>query len=216
MKNKNGFVFIETMITIVVLATALLATYTLFTSMLVQEKRKAYYDDPMYVYRANFLVEMLKDRFYYASDNPNDPNVHSGIESILTDNDASGNTFTYYMRALSCDNDIFNDAYYSSKKDCKHFFNSQGIYRIYISKYDLSYINSCTSSDVRCFEYNVIGEQAKRYFRTLSYVPNGDGYYIIFEFNEDGKGNVCTNNSCQHEFAAIKYGGKNQVVNLNK
>ena len=56
MRNKKGFVFIETMITIVILAAALLTMYTLFTSLLVNEKDRAYYDDPMYVYKANYLV----------------------------------------------------------------------------------------------------------------------------------------------------------------
>ena len=216
MKQRNGFVFIETMITIVILASALLAIYTLFTNMLISEKRKAYYDDPVYVYRARYLVKVLEDRFKYASTSKYEPGVYNTIEDLLIDRDESGNNFTYYIKSLSCDNDIFNDNYYSSTKDCRYFFHEQKIYRIYISKYDLSYIHTCDSSNSQsCFGYKSIGDQAKRYLKSLSYVPGGDGYYIIFEFEEDGKGNACTNSKCMHEFASIKYGGHNQIVNLN-
>ena len=61
MKKKNGFVFVETMVTIVVLATALLSLYTLFNSVLVREKRRIYYDDPIYIYRANYLSDVFID-----------------------------------------------------------------------------------------------------------------------------------------------------------
>ena len=216
MKKKNGFVFIETMVTIVILATALLAMYSLFTNMLVNEKRRVYYDDPIYVYRANYLIDIFKERFFFASNNELNPDQHINMEDILIDNDDTGTPYKAYLRSFSCDNDIFNDEYYSSKKDCRQFFYEQRLYRVYISQFDLSYMDTCEkSNDVKCFDYRLLGDQAKKYLRTLSYFPNGDGYYFIFEFNEDGNGNVCSNNNCMHEFAAIKYGGKNQVINLN-
>ena len=52
--KKNGFVFVETMITVVILSTALLILYNLFTNILVKERRKSYFDDPIYTYRANY------------------------------------------------------------------------------------------------------------------------------------------------------------------
>ena len=60
MRIKNGFVFIETMVTVVVLSTALLVIYSLFSNILIKEHRKAYYDDPLYVYRANYLTRVFQ------------------------------------------------------------------------------------------------------------------------------------------------------------
>ena len=64
MKNNKGFVFIETMVTIVILATALLSLYTLFNNMLIKEKRRVYYDDPTYIYRSYYLFEVFKSCLY--------------------------------------------------------------------------------------------------------------------------------------------------------
>lgn len=220
MKKKNGFVFIETMITIVILAAALLTMYTLFTNMLVSEERRAYYDDPVYVYKANYLMEFLHDRFEYANTSRQalDPEIELiGLEYMLTTYDDNDRTpISLYMKSLTCDNDIFNDEFYAASTDCKKFFYEQKLYRIYISRADLSYIDTCENNNTpACFEYRALNPQARRYIRTLSYVPNSDGYYIIFEFNDDGNNNVCTNENCMHAFTAIKYGGTNQIVNLN-
>lgn len=221
MKKKNGFVFIETMITIVILAAALLTMYTLFTNMLVTENRRVYYDDPIYIYKGYYLMEFLHDRFDYANQKliDLDPDREMiGIEAMLTtlaDDDAT--PISLYMKSLTCDNDIFNDEVYSATSDCKKFFSEQKLYRIYISRSDLSYLDTCEgNSSIECFEFRTLNDQAKRYMKTLSYVPGSQGYYIVFEFNDDGNGNVCSSEGCMHAFSTVKYGGTNQIVNLNE
>ena len=223
MKNKNGFVFIETMITIVILAAALLTMYTLFNNMLSNEKDKVYYDDPMNVYKANYLVSFLIDRFNYASEYRIDKEPdreYIGIEHMLItypDNPTdSTSPIRLNLKTISCDNDIFQDLMYSSKKDCQRFFYEQRLYRVYLSKSDLSYMSYCDSNNTQeCFEYRSLSKNTKKYMKSLPYVPGSDGYYIIFEFNDDGQGNVCLNDYCHHQFAAVRYGGTNQIINLN-
>jgi len=51
MKN-NGFVFVETIIAIVVLTSALLLLYSTFNKVLQLEKTRVYYDDISYIYRS--------------------------------------------------------------------------------------------------------------------------------------------------------------------
>ena len=57
MKNNKGFVFIETIITIVILTAALLYIYSNFTNILIKEKTRVHYDDVAYIYRTHFIKE---------------------------------------------------------------------------------------------------------------------------------------------------------------
>ncbi len=59
MKKKNGFVFIETIITIVFLAAALLVLYGSYRNAITEEKTKVYYDDIGYLYRNYYLADFL-------------------------------------------------------------------------------------------------------------------------------------------------------------
>lgn len=55
MRNKKGFIFIETIITIVVLAVSLLYVYSSFNSILIKEKTRVHYDDVSYIYRTYYV-----------------------------------------------------------------------------------------------------------------------------------------------------------------
>ena len=59
MKNKKGFVFVETIITIVFLAAAMLILYSSYRSAITEEKEKIYYDDISYLYRNYYLADFL-------------------------------------------------------------------------------------------------------------------------------------------------------------
>lgn len=212
MKNKKGFAIIETLITTVVLATALISLYVLFNNMMVKEKRRVYYDDPMYVVRANYLFELFFNILRDASTNPNYLDRTVNFENYLTvDPNNDGNKEKLYMVSFSCDNDVFAD-----KEKCRNFFYKMQLYRIYVSRFDMSYIHTCDKNDTdeKCRTYNLLAEQTKLYFRSLPYVPGAEGYYIIFEFYENGDGNVCENKDCMREYASVKYGGSNTIINV--
>lgn len=59
--KKNGFVFIETIVTVVVLSASLLIIYNSYSTSLHNEKERLYYDDVAYIYRANDIRTFLQE-----------------------------------------------------------------------------------------------------------------------------------------------------------
>lgn len=59
MKKKNGFVFVETMIVVVVLVSILLIIYSSYTSLISMERRQARYDDPAFIYKTKIVADFL-------------------------------------------------------------------------------------------------------------------------------------------------------------
>ena len=222
MKKKNGFVFVETMITVVILSAALLVIYSLFNNILIKEKRRSYFDDPIYIYRANYLTLIFENIINNVSTYKSDANDYVTFTDLLisgytTDPNTGNLTPTYNkFMVFTCNNDMFNDEG-DTKAECQQFFRDNQIYQIYISQYDLSYIDNCSKNSgvgSDCTFYRGLNNQAKQYLKQLTYTPNAPGYYIIFEFNDDGNGGVCTNDNCMHQFASVKFGGSNKVYKL--
>lgn len=60
-KSKKGFVFIETLLTVVVLMTSLLLIYSSYSSTIADERERLYKDDISFMYRTkdikNFLIK---------------------------------------------------------------------------------------------------------------------------------------------------------------
>lgn len=50
MKNKKGFAFVETIITVVILSASLLYLYSTYNAIISDEKVRLYYDDPAFIY----------------------------------------------------------------------------------------------------------------------------------------------------------------------
>lgn len=59
--KKNGFVFIETIVTVVVLSASLLLLYSSYSNSIQNEKERLYYDDVAYIYRTNFVRKFLEE-----------------------------------------------------------------------------------------------------------------------------------------------------------
>jgi hypothetical protein len=211
MESKKGFAIIETLVTTVVLTTALISVYVLFNNIMVREKRRLYYDDPLYVARANFIFDSFFDLLKQKSINSNYPDRYITFADLLTEGTTTaGNKKELNLVSFSCDNEIFSD-----QTACRNFFYRFELNRIYVSKFDMSYIRTCkNSTSIDCITYNLLDNQTKMYFKTLPYVPGAVGYYIIFEFNDNGEGNVCSNNDCMKQYVSIKYGGTNTIINL--
>ena len=57
--NKKGFVFIETIIVVIVLTSSLLLLYTSFNKILQSEKTRVNYDDINYIYRTYYVQTLL-------------------------------------------------------------------------------------------------------------------------------------------------------------
>lgn len=58
--KKNGFTFIETIITIVVLSASLLYLYNSYSSIIKDEESRLYYDDTAYIYKTNHVRKFLE------------------------------------------------------------------------------------------------------------------------------------------------------------
>ena len=74
--KKNGFVFVETIVAVVVLTSSLLLLYTSFTKVLQSEKTRIYYDDVSYIYRS-----------YYIKNRINELNMMAVLNDITSNND---------------------------------------------------------------------------------------------------------------------------------
>ena len=55
MRNKKGFVFVETIIVIAVLITSLLYLYSTYIALSNNEKARLLYDDVSYLYRTYYV-----------------------------------------------------------------------------------------------------------------------------------------------------------------
>lgn len=217
MKNKKGFALIETMITIVVLATALISLYVLFNNMLIKEKRRMYYDDPIFVVRSDYILNMFLDALNAVNHASGYVDNHVDLGDLLNEGNVETSAVKkLYLRSFSCDNTLFKDNTAVSYAQCQNIYNDFELYRVYISRFDLSYIDTCENSNSDlCINYNMLNTQAKNYLRSLPYVPGGEGYYVIFEYYDNGSGEKCTNENCMHQFASFKYGGTNEMLNFN-
>lgn len=234
MKRRNGFVFIETMITVVILSTALLIIYSLFNSMIIREKRRSYFDDPAYIYRAGYLSTIFEQLIRNSSYTPENISGPLNISDLLNEYTSSeqaisGTPHTANLRIFTCSNDIFkascrgktgnelNQCNNERETECNSFFADNQIYRIYLSKYDLSYVDTCDNDSGRsgCDVYRTLSNQAKLYFRQLPYTSGVESYYLIFEFNDNGKNGQCVSDTCMHQFASFLYGNKTSYTNLS-
>ena len=80
MENKKGFAIIETLITTVILTTALISLYVLFNNIMIKEKRRVYYDDPIFVARSNYIFDAL---FKVLREPLKDNNIHHVLDRPL-------------------------------------------------------------------------------------------------------------------------------------
>lgn len=61
MKKKNGFAFIETIVTIVILSASLLYLYSSYSTIISDEESRLYYNDVAYIYKTNYIREFLEE-----------------------------------------------------------------------------------------------------------------------------------------------------------
>lgn len=59
--KRNGFVFVETIIAVAILASSLLLLYSTFSKLLQTEKTRVYYDDISYIYRSWYIKNKIDE-----------------------------------------------------------------------------------------------------------------------------------------------------------
>lgn len=121
--NNKGFVFIETIVTIVVLTTTLILLYASYSNVIIGEKRRLYFDDITYVYKTlniKKILDLSLDRSKFSSE----------IEKSEAN---------MYMYVFNIESPIYIDNMLISESQKQYHF----IRLIYINKDNISNIKDC-------------------------------------------------------------------------
>ena len=169
MKNK-GFVFVETIVCIIVLTLGLMTIYISFNSVLSNDKRRAMFNDVDYIYRTYYIEDFLtslniedwlnyylgpevKEGSTYISGgkkiqefNCNNPSLYkidskTTNEGLIGQNAANKKTYT----ALTADTANMPNSELAKKYFCESLYNSLNIKHIYITNYNINDLKMCTT-----------------------------------------------------------------------
>lgn len=168
--KKNGFVMMETIICVAFLATSLIIVYKAFNTVLVNEKRRLNYDDPVYIYRTNYILNFLMEH-----------DINSYLDANLTDENL--------IVDLNFDNPAIlgDDVEFAST-----LFNDGGYPPVvYFTKYDNEKISKCinkSSSVINvdrtgCSSLEGLPSNLLKYIRGLGGYGKS-GYRIIVQYKQ--------------------------------
>lgn len=208
MKNK-GFVFVETIVVIVILSLGLVMVYQSFVNVLSNNKRRASYNDIAYIYRTYYIEDFLTNL-----------NLEDYIDYYLGPEVRDGDKYVHggkKIQVFSCNNPIlYNIDANVSVKDVPNFENTAEakklsfceqlrstlkVKNIYITNYNVNDIKRCTtrggklSSDNSCnmslesnrIKYDALNQLSPSmvyYLRTLNGTEDNT-YRLIVEYEED-------------------------------
>jgi len=173
--KRNGFVFIETIVAIVVLTSSLLLLYTTFNKVLQSEKSRVYHDDVSYVYRTYHIRNRLNEL---------------NIISVL--NDITYNENKYFVTVGIEYQDLFRN-FEKEKTYMANLLNDFEVSQMIILKENkIDNLKNCTiecSLDQNCLEYencNLIytnlSEEFISYLKTI-FIDVSCTYVLAVEYN---------------------------------
>jgi len=148
MKQK-GFVFVETIIIIVVLTLGFMSIYFSFNSLLSNNKRRATFNDIEYIYRTYYIQDFLTSlnieewaKYYLGPevrDSVSDAYISGGkkIQEFNCNNNSLYKTDNNVMSSSSLDTTL-SDSEVSRKKFCEDFLSNLGAKHIYITEYNVN------------------------------------------------------------------------------
>ncbi len=177
--NKKGFVFVETIIVIAVLITALLLIYAGFVSVLNNEKVHSYYDDPVYLYRSIYLKTFLEKNntsvLFSGVDENGIIRFNCNYQGLIEDyGDVSLNTNAFcetLLSAINVDSLYLTQYNINDYKNCPNFYSEN---------------SSITPSEMCLKLENLMDYPTYDYFRTLrSYGDENNlisGYRMILVY----------------------------------
>lgn len=191
--KKNGFVFVETIIAIVVLTSSLLLLYSTFNKVLQSEKTRVYYDDVTYIYRS-----------YYIKNRINELNMMAVL------NDITSNQDKYFVTVGVEYQELFN-GYEKEKTYIANMLEDYEVSQIIILKENkLDNLKKCTlecSLDSTCNEYENcngmytnLSDEFISYLKTI-FVDVSCTYVMAVEYN------TCTgsngNDNCKKYYSWV-------------
>ena len=184
---KKGFVLVETIVVITILATSLLLVYNSFNSVLVNEHRRMYYDDPLYLYRTYYILDLFQSN-----------QVVSYLERNLAEN-AEGN-YPLLLEVSCYNSDLFPQSG-KARSFCEKLMATDymDVERIYFTYQDVSKLTACTNSSSGCeINSSLSGVSASAIDYLSSLGGDGmDGYRIVIEYTR------MINNKKQYFYASL-------------
>ena len=207
MKNKKGFAFVETIITVVILSASLLYLYSTYNAIISDEKVRLYYDDPAYIYYTNYVKKFFEE--------------YSDIENVKKNyfNNTYVVTLGTGFDALFNETEKADNRIKSLEEIVKSFKINQMIL-VKSSMFDNCYEGTeeyCKSS-ISNLSYNM-----QKYVNSLS--DTSYDYYLVIEYaskledstdeNQNNEKNIikCTpgiDKRCQTYYASVGMYGKSQ------
>lgn len=184
--NKKGFVFVETIIVIALVTSALVYVYSTFNKTLQSSKIRLYYDDPVYIYKTYVIRNLLVDNY----------NMDSVYNYIKNNNNKSFTTIGIDFESLFING--------HNKDELSDVIDNFNINRMVVfKKNSLKEIRNCNSSNNNkfCHDLENISVGFSNYLKNL-YIDS-----TIYDNEEE------FNN---HEYIlAIEYNNGNENRNQN-
>ncbi len=207
MKNK-GFVFIETIVTVLVLSTSLLYLYNSYNNIIDKEETRVYYDDVAYIYKTNYIKRFLEE-------NANIEYVKSEAfkKSYVT---SIGNDFENFFYELQVNEKTEETEEISEariiedlKKSLENILNNFRVNQMILVK--RNYIDECDGSETsgKCY-FNATDNayNLTNYIKSINDTKHD--YYLVVEYSEkvdsDGKITKCTprvDTNCRNYFVSL-------------
>jgi len=178
--KKNGFVFVETIVAVVVLTSSLLLLYSTFNDVLRMEKTRVYYDDISFIYRTYYLKETL-----------NKLNIEPIKQTLLSDSYDD-----YFMTLGTGTGTLFpDDTYTIALGNIIEFFNVNQMILLNVNK--LNNLKKCSSGCVfnsedcdggepfeSCNLLGTINEDFQKYLKTIDIDISCDTVLVVeYELN---------------------------------
>ncbi|MBQ7031312.1 MAG: hypothetical protein IJY87_05460 [Bacilli bacterium] len=173
--KKNGFVFVETIVAVVILTSSLLLLYSTFSKILQSEKTRVYYDDVNYIYRTWYVKERI-----------NSLNIMAALRDITSNTDK-------YFVTVGIEYDNLFTGYEREKTYISNLLEDYEVSQIIILKENkIDNLKKCTlecSLDSNCNDYENcnglytnLSDEMINYLKTI-YIDVSCTYVMVIEYN---------------------------------
>ena len=187
--KRNGFVFIETIIAIVVLTGSLLLIYSSFTHLYESEKVRVYYDDAAFIYRTHYLRDKITSL-----------NIMPIIRDLENNEDV-------YFHVIGMDTKDLFLGYESEGAFVSQMIQDFAVKQMIILKNNkIDNLKKCSAScslDKECSEfedcnylYLTLDEDFINYLKTI-YVEDSSAYILAVSYHP------CENSHCQNFYSWV-------------
>lgn len=201
MNNKGkGFVFVETIVVIVVLTVGLVMVYSSFSAVASNDKRRATFDDVAYIYRTYYIENFLLSL-----------NIDDYIDYFLPLNEV-GEVGKKRIQQFNCNNPLLykidsNNYNMSTQLTadnrnkmiyCENILRELNVENIYITEYNVNELKHCTTRYGKTLSSNDCNNKFAETLNTIS----PDSIYYIRTLNGKSEENP-SNPQCSKEYRVI-------------